>query len=152
MTSSFPRGALTTYLIGQLSSQVLIGDGEAPEAGGWDDDPNAPESSYSPYVVLAPQTAQEASGSFDDSNSEWRIPYTLSSYGITREQVEWNADRSRQAMVSLARVVVDLDTGNWKIQQSRVNSIGGVARNDNTEPSEFSQVDVVTMWMSKEMS
>lgn len=152
MPTSFPRGALTSYLINRLSSEVLIGDGEAPEAGGWDDDPNAPDSSYVPYVVLAPQTAQEASGSLDDSNSEWRVPYTFSSYGITREQVEWNADRTRQAMVSLARVVVDLDTGNWKILQSRVNSIGGVARNDNTEPSEFSQVDVVTMWMSKEMS
>lgn len=148
--SDFPRGALTTYLLDRIGALVLVGDAEAPTAGGWDDDPNADGSSYAPYVVITPGVAGEGTGSFGDSASEWRLTYNFASYGISREQVEWNAGKARAAAVSLARVVIDLETGKWKIQQSRVNSIGGIVRDDNAEPSEFSQVDVVTMWMTKE--
>lgn len=151
MNTAFYREPLTSYLIDQLDDVILIGDGEAPKDGGWDDDPNVPDSSYSPYVVIRALTSQEATGSYGDSNSEVVAPYSFSVYGVSREQTEFYADKVRQTIVDLARTVVVLGPSQWKIQQARVNSIGGIDRNDQTEPSEFSQTDVVTMYMSKEL-
>jgi len=151
MRTAIHRGDLTTFLMDQLKTLVLIGDAEAPTDGGWDDDPNLPTSSYSPYVVIRPLTTQEAEGSFGDSNSEVVAPYSFSMYGVSREQTEFYADKVRQTIVDLSRTVVVLGPSQWKIQQARVNSIGGIDRNDQSEPSEFSQTDVVTMYMSKEM-
>lgn len=151
MITSIHRGDLTNYLISQLSPVILVGDGEAPPDGGWDDDPNLPTSSYVPYTVVRPLTAQEAEGSFGDSNSEIVTPYSFSVYGVSRDQTEFYADKVRQTTVDLARTVVVLGPSQWKIQQAKVNSIGGIDRSDQTEPSEFSQTDVVTLYMSKEM-
>lgn len=151
MNTAFYREPLTSYLIDKINDVILIGDAEAPKAGGWDDDPNLPDSSYSPYVVIRALTSQEAEGSYGDSNSEVVAPYSFSVYGVSREQAEFYADKVRQTIVDLARTVVVLGPSQWKIQQARVNSIGGIDRNDQTEPSEFSQTDVVTMYMSKEL-
>ena len=151
MRTSLHRGDLTAHLIDALNDFILVGDAEAPMDGGWDDDPNLPESSYSPYVVIRPLTTLEANGSLGDSNSEVIAPYSLSVYGISREQTEFYSDKARQTIVDLARTVVVLGPASWKIQQARVNSIGGIDRNDETEPSEFSQIDVVQLYMSKEM-
>ena len=145
------RGDFTGYLLTELSTALLVGDGDAPDEGGWDDDPSAPGSSYSPYTVVNPLTTQEATGSIGDSNSEIRAPYSMTSYGISREQVEFFADKSREIAVGLARTDVLLGEDEWRIQQVRVSSIGGVARNDSVRPSEFSQTDVVMIYLSKEL-
>jgi hypothetical protein len=149
--TSFARGDFTDYLIQQLSNVLLVGDSEAPGDGGWDDDPNLPSSSYVPYVVLNAQTTQEATGSLGDSNSEYRVPYSLTFYGVSRGQVEFYADKARKVIVDLARTVVLLGDFEWKIQQARVNSIGAIGRSDNTEPSEFTQTDIVVLYVSKEI-
>lgn len=145
------RGELTDYLLERLGEVVLVGDGKAPDEGGWDDDPNDPESSFVPYAVVSPQNAPEASGSLGDSNTEWRLPYSYTVFAISREHVEFYADRVRQACVDLARTVVVLGDSKWKIQQCRVNSIGGVSRSDVVEPSEYAQTDVVVLYISKEI-
>lgn len=150
MPTSLSRGKLTKHLQTVLSPVLTVGIGEAPTAGGWDDDPNAPDSSYVPYVVINPLTTQEAEGSFGDSNSEWRVPYSFGVWGVSLEQTEQYADAVRQKVVDLARNVVVLGDFSWKIQQARVNSIGGIDRNDNTEPSEFTQTDVVSLYITRE--
>lgn len=152
MTSSIYRGDLTAYLFEQLNTlSVLVGDGMAPDAGGWDDDPNDPASSYAPYLVMTPLTSTDATGSIADSSTDITLPYSFSAYGVSRDQVEFYADECRQKIVNLSRSVVTLTDGNWKIQQARCTSIGGVARSDNVEPSEFSQTDVIVLYMSKEI-
>lgn len=154
MPSYLPRGALTDYLITQLGTAgLLIGDGMAPDAGGWDDDPNVPSSTYVPYLVINPMAVAEPTGPVADTSADFRVPYSLMSSGISRKQVEVYADKGRKILTDMARVRVTLGTGgDWKIQQVRANSIGGMVRTDNTEPPEFSQTDVVTVYLSKELS
>ena len=153
MPSHLPRGDLTAHLIAELRADgLLIGDGEAPPTGGWDDDPNAPGSSFFPYLVVNPMAVPDATGPTGDTSMDWRVPYSVTAYGISRHQTETYADKGRERIVSLERTVVTLDGGGWKIQQSRANSIGGMSRNDSVEPSEFVQSDVVTVWISKELS
>lgn len=151
MPSFLPRGLLTDYLITQLTSAgLLVGDGEAPDAGGWDDDPNLPTSSYIPYVVLNPMAAAEPTGPLGDTSADFRVPYSVTAAGISRKQVETYADIGRKKITDLTRVVIQLSGENWKIQQARANSIGGVVRSDTVEPSEFTQSDVVIVYISKE--
>ena len=151
MTSSIHRGDLTAYLISVISPAIMVGDAVAPAEGGWDDDPNDPSSSYVPYVVMTPQTSGEASGSLGDSNFDHQLPYSFTFYGVSRDQVEFYADKGRDLITNLARERVQLSDGEWKVQQTRCTSIGGVARTDNSEPSEFAQTDVIVLYMSKEI-
>lgn len=149
--TAIQRGALTDHLISALQGvNLLVGDGKAPDDGGWDDDPNNPNSSYVPYVVILPQTAQGGNGSMGDDTSEWLVPYIVMSYGITRGQVEWQADKARLAFTTSAQDQVAMGSETWQITQTMINTIGGVARNDNMEPSEFSQIDLVSLRISKE--
>ena len=152
MPSFLPRGELTDYLISELQDAGLrIGDGEAPDDGGWDDDPNLTTSSYKPYLVINPMAVPEPTGPIGDSSTDFRVPYSVTSWGISRKQVEVYADKGRKTLAELERSVIQLSGSDWKIQQARANSIGGVSRTDNTEPSEFTQSDVVIIYVSKEI-
>lgn len=145
------RGDFTTYLLAELRTTLLVGDGAAPDEGGWDDDPNDPGSSYVPYVVLNPMAVSQGTGPLGDTSSDYQLPYSVTAYGVSRNQVEFYADTARKKLASLVREVVTLDGSDWKIQQYRANSIGGVSRRDETEPSEFIQSDVVVIFLSKEL-
>ena len=153
MPSYLPRGNLTTLLVDRLrTAGLLVGDGEAPPTGGWDDDPNLPTSGFVPYLVVNPMAVAEPTGPVGDTATDFRVPYSVTSSGISRKQVEVYADKGRKTLAELERSTVTLGTSDWKFQQARANSIGGVVRTDNTEPSEFTQSDVVIIYLSKEIS
>jgi len=153
MTSYLPRGALTTLLVDAVRADgIMVGDGVAPDEGGWNDDPNVPTSKYIPYLMLNPMPVADPTGPLGDSAADFRVPYSVMASGISRKQTEFYADKGRKVLVELERTVVTLNGGDWKIQQVRANSIGGMVRTDNTEPSEFTQTDVVTVYLSKELS
>lgn len=152
MPSYLPRGELTTLLIDRLrTAGLLIGDGVAPDAGGWNDDPNLPTSKFMPYLVVNPMAVADPNGPIGDTSSDFRVPYSVTSTGISRKQAEVYSDKGRKTLAELERNSVMLGGSDWKIQQARANSIGGVVRTDNTEPSEFTQSDVVTIWITKEI-
>jgi hypothetical protein len=150
-TVVLPRSPLTNHILGQINSVVTVGDADAPEEGGWDGPPDHQTSSYTPYVVLVPATAGDATGPIGSSASDILVPYVVNGYGLSREHVEGYMDMVRQVLVAMSRTIVVLGDSSWKIQQVRCNSIGGVSRNDSIEPSEFSQTDVFTLYMSKEL-
>lgn len=153
---SFPRGDLTTVFLRYLAATLMIGDGVAPDEGGWDDDANKPTSTYYPYGVLTPLTTPEASGSIAESNAYVIAPYSISYYGISREQLELMSDRGREVASNLGRSQHTLQGLNqsevWKIMQARCNSIGGISRSDNVEPSLYTQTDVISIYISKEFT
>jgi hypothetical protein len=153
MPSYLPRGELTTLLVDRLrAASLLVGDGVAPPTGGWDDDPNLPSSGYVPYLVINPMATSDPTGPVGDTSTDFRVPYSVTSSGISRKQVEVYADKGRKTLAQMERSTVTLGGGGWKIQQARANSIGGVVRTDNTEPSEYTQSDVVIIYLSKEIS
>ena len=153
---SFPRGDLTSLFFNYLQISLLFGDGVAPDIGGWSDDPNLSTSFYSPYGVLMPLTTGEASGSIAESNAYVISPYSLTYYGISREQIELMSDRGREVASNLGRTGHVLNglnqSSTWKIMQARCSSIGGISRTDNVEPSLYSQTDVISIYISKEFT
>lgn len=133
-----------------------IGDAEAPRHGttGWDGQPNQEGSNFTPYSVITPMQAGSGSGPFDDSQGDVVIPYAITSYGASREQCEWMADRVRASIHSLNNTEVVMWSGtsdqySRMIQLVMEQQIGQVQRVDQTDPSYYSETDVVALWTSR---
>jgi hypothetical protein len=125
-----------------------VGLANAPLDAGWDGEPNAEGSNFIPYTVVTPGTSSSSSGPFDDPSADRQMPYTLASFGVKPEQVEWMADQARAAVEALKKTVVALDDRSYKIQQVRVDVIGGLQRVDTPDPSYWGQVDQTVLWLT----
>lgn len=143
---------LSMHLVDHLSGNGLpVGFCQAPDAGGWDGQPNLQGSKFVGYATVWPLTATQSSGPLGDAQADWQMPYQVITYGIDPNQTENQADKTRIWARRLERQSISLDGEQWYIQQVRVTSIGAMARNDNFDPPQFSQVDVLTLWISKEL-
>ena len=151
-SSSPARKDLSAAFITHLSANgLLVGYCQAPTGGGWDKQPNLDGSKYNGYVTVWPLAANTVSGPFEDSGADWQVPYQIISYGIDPAQTENQSDLTRKRASALLRNVLTLDGDPWQVVQVRTNTIGAMARNDNFEPPEFSQIDILTLWISKEL-
>lgn len=133
-----------------------VGDAEMPRGGvaGWQGEPNQDGTNFVPYVVLTPLQAGAGSGPIGDPQGDVVLPYSLSSYAVSREQCEWMADRAREAVATLANQVVPQWSGTSNeygrmIQQVVDMQIGAVQRIDQTDPAFYSQTDIVALWTSR---
>jgi hypothetical protein len=154
MTSTPDRAPLTDVLIGALETVVeFVGDVIAPQDAGWQNFPGGNDSVFVPYVVLTPQASPAPTGSLGDSQVDWRLPYTLTTYGVTRQQIEDVADEARRAVLGLTNVVVSMHDGTtaWKIIGVTSQNIGGVGYTDQIKPTAYSQSDSVLVWFSKKL-
>jgi hypothetical protein len=125
-----------------------VGLAHAPQGGGWQGQPNLDATDFVAYSVVTPQTATNAMGPLSDPQADRQIPYAVSSFGVSPEQTEWMADKSRSAVAAMKKTTVVLGDGSYKIQQVRTDVIGGLTRVDSTEPPYWGQVDVVTLWLT----
>lgn len=146
------RAPLTDLILEEIEHEELkIGDADSPETGGWDGPPDANYSKYRAYGVLVPATVPEQTGPVGDSAADARVAYVINGYGVSRSHTERYMDHVRKVVVAMSRRIVVLGDSSWKIQQVRCDSIGGIARNDSIEPSEYSQTDVYVLYLSKEL-
>ena len=146
------RGPLTDHILDVIEAEELfIGDAEPPETGGWDRSPDSADSSYQAYGVLVPANVPDMTGPVGATASDARAAYVVNGYGVSRRHVERYMDHVRKVLVAMARTMVVLGDSSWKIQQVRCDSIGGIARNDSVEPSEYSETDVYVLYLSKEL-
>ena len=154
MRNSLPleRGPLTDHILAEIETNGLnIGDADRPAVGGWDGPPDSDGSSFQAYGVLVPASVPDTTGPIGDSKSEARVAYVVNGYGISRSHRESYMDHVRKLLVAMARRIVVLGDSSWKIQQVRPDTIGGIARNDSVEPSEYSETDVYVLYLSKEL-
>jgi hypothetical protein len=152
--STINRGPITDRVLTELAVDGLpVGDNSAPTtAFGWQGEPNADGSNFIPWMAAYGGTARPGEGSFADSASEWRLPYTVTYAGVTRNQLDWIADKARKRLVAITREVVATETGNWKICQIRCTSVGATNRVGSPFPDYYTQSDLFEVWLSKERS
>lgn len=146
------RRNVTQALLSAISTQTScpVGDSTAPDPPfGWDGQPGAVGSKFTPYSVLTPMSSSRASGPMSDTHADWQLNYSLSSIGTTREQCEWICDKARSSFITLKNTTVDGVDGTYKIQQIRTESIGGIVKSESVEPHMFGQTDVFSVWVSK---
>jgi hypothetical protein len=150
VSTTIARGPLTTRIL--VALRVLgypVGDGEMPDAS-WIGQPNAPDASYEPFAVLSALVADRSDGPLGDSQADWRMPYMVEYFGITREQTAWMADKMRATLAGLRFSVITLGDADYKVQYVRNDNIGSPQRVSVTNPPFWQQQDGVTLWMGKE--
>ena len=146
------RRFMTKAMLDQLgTSGQPVGDAISPPGGGWAGQPNSDGSNFVPYVVLTPGPASVSTGPFGDTQADWQLGYTITSFGVSREQCEWMADTARFAALTLARTTVMLNGDGYAVQQVREQVLGPIQRVDATEPAFFGQTDTLQVWISKEL-
>jgi hypothetical protein len=152
--TTISRGPVTERVIVELKKTGLpVGDNNAPEDPfGWQGEPNADNTNFIPWMSVYGGTAQPGSGSFAESASEWRLPYTVTYAGVTRDQLDWFADKVRKQLVEITRESVASNTGSWRIQQIRCTSVGATNRVGAPFPDYYTQSDLFEVWLSKERS
>jgi hypothetical protein len=92
----------------------------------------------------------DGTGPVSDSSADWILPYRIDNYGISREQCEFQADRTRALIRPTKREQAVLGGENYRIQQVRTTSLGGIGKENNVEPTEYSQSDTIAVHITKE--
>lgn len=153
MPSSLSRGPITSRLLAELEVEGFpVGDNSAPSTPyGWQGEPNAPGTTFTPWLSLTPGAAslQTPAGAIGDSQSQWRLFYTASYAGLSRKQTEALADRMRLNLTNIARESIDTPTGPWKIQKVTCVTIGNTNRIGSAYPDYFTQADSFEVWVTK---
>ena len=147
------RGNVTDAVLAAVGTVGKpVGDANTPNvAFGWDGQPNALGTNFIPYVVVFPQAASIKSGPIAVPSADWQLPYTITSYGVTREQVEWLADRARNTLSSLRGATLDGGDATYSVIKATTETIGTVSRQDISDPPFFAQTDTVSVWVSQEI-
>jgi len=155
MASAPDRGVITDWLIDfvQTGLNVSVGDIEAPPDVGWQSDSAKVNAEFIPYLVSTPGTATRSSGSFGDPSMDWKIPYTLTTYGVKRRQVEDLADDVRAALLDVKKVPLTMKDGVtvWKITTIDCTAIGGVGYTTAVTPTAFSETDSFNLTLSRSL-
>ncbi len=120
---------------------------DKPPEGGWQGEPNKDNSTYIPYSVVTPLSSNGASGPFDDSSADRRLPYAVACYGVTPVQCEWMADKARSAIAAMAKQIYTLER-DYKVQQVRADVIGALVRIDVVDPAVWGESDVIELWLT----
>jgi hypothetical protein len=151
--SSISRGPITNRLLDELVTEGFpVGDNAQPSvAFGWQGEPNAPGTTFTPWLSLSPGAAslQNPSGAMGDSQSEWRLAYSVMYAGISRKQTEALADRMRMNLTNINREFVTTNTGEWYIQKCTCITIGNTTRIGSAYPDYFTQADSFEVWVTK---
>lgn len=154
MTSTPDRGPLTAVVLAAIAGVVeYVGDIKAPTDAGWQENPGGNDSEFIPYTVVTPMASMAPTGSLDDPQIDWRLPYTLTTYGVARQQIEDVADDARRAVLGLIGTVVSMNDGvtTWKVINVTSQNIGGIGYSDQVKPTAYSQSDSVLVWFSKKL-
>jgi hypothetical protein len=150
--SSISRGPITNRLLAELATEGFpVGDNASPVASyGWQGEPNDPGTTFTPWLSLSPGAASlQTPQAMGDSQSEWRLSYSVMYAGITRKQTEALADRMRLNLTNIARESIDTPTGKWRIQKTTCVAIGNTTRIGSAYPDYFTQADSFEVWVTK---
>jgi len=145
------RRILTKTIIDKVKlTGKPVGDGVTPKGAGWTGgQPNAEGTNFVPFCVVGIGTSSSSSGPISDFQADWQTTYTVSSFGVSREQTEWTADLARTNLALLKGTTLNLGDANYKVISVRVDAIGGIQRVDATEPQYWGQTDAYTVWVTK---
>jgi hypothetical protein len=153
MPSSLSRGPITNRLLAELVTEGFpVGDNASPDIPfGWQGEPNEPGTTFTPWLSLSPMAGslQAPAGAMGDSQSEWRLAYSVLYAGLSRKMTEALADRMRLNLTNIARESIDTPTGKWRIQKTTCTAIGNTTRIGSAYPDYFTQADSFEVWVTK---
>jgi hypothetical protein len=146
------RGALTDVVLAHLQAhlqagEVLVGDGLAPELGGWAREPAT--GLFRGYTVvvgarLTPRAVPMAAGTPPD----FAVEYSMRHYGGSRKQADWVSTAVRTVMATgLVKSVFGIDV--FKVIGLEWTTMGGPERDATTDPPLWQVYDTLTLVCSR---
>ena len=148
------RKPLTDLLISTLASGLgkPVGDSTTPtETYGWTGQPDAPGSTFIPYIIVTPGSTTNIKGPLSDTHADINLPYQVSGFGVTRAQCEWIMDASRDILDTLKRTDVVAGSETYRLSDISLSTLGGVARGNVGEYEVFGQTDIMNIFASKQL-
>ncbi len=139
------HGALTDALMTRITtgSGQLVGDGVAPEGGGWaTGQPN--QGIFVPYIVLVSQGARVSTENFT-GYMDWRVTWSTRNFGGSRKQVDWVAQKSRESIDSINKTLFGDAGVQFKIISVEWESLGAVQRIDTVNPPFWQTFDTFAL-------
>jgi hypothetical protein len=147
------HGLLTDLVIAHLESSIssivssssvpLVGDGLAPDNGGWIQGQPG-DGVFRPYVVLASGGAAPRYPDLHSFDPQWAVSYSLRSFGGSRKQCDWMATLSRKSING----IVTTQVAEWSVIGLEWGSLGPVSRVDSTAPPFWQVYDNVSLVLS----
>lgn len=129
MTTQFEGASLTDAIIAILTAaSFVVGDGEAPAAGGWSGAPLT--STYVPYVNVHAVPGGLTDGPISLPDVDAGADYILISVGATRGQAEAVGDDVRALMLTAAVTLLN----SRSVVHRRIEMLGGAVRDDTVLP------------------
>jgi hypothetical protein len=151
--STLSRGPITNRILEQLATENFpVGDNTSPTVPfGWQGEPNAPGTTFTPWLSLSPagSVPQSPAGPLANTGADWRLSYSVFYAGLSRKQTEALADRMRNNLIFLEREVISTQSGGWKVQKVTCTAIGNTNRVGSAYPDYFTQADSFEVWVSK---
>ena len=149
------RSALTSQLVAYLSAAlapagVLVGRGTAPTEGGWESGQPGTGNFVSYVTVKTGAATTPAAGEparLGKTRDSWDASYSLTCVGALELHADDTADKVREAIVDLPKVL-HLRDFTWTLQQVRTPRLGAVTRNDSTDPPFWEVTDDVSLHLS----
>lgn len=154
MSRLIQRAELSKALLAVLrASDRPVGDVEMPRKGtaGWVGQPNANGSNFIAYSVLTPLESAGGTGPLVEPGEDVWFSYAITSYGVSREQCEDQADIMRFQCAGIHKQTVTQWPGTpneygRRIQTVVVQTYGAVQRMGDTDPKFYGQTDTVSLW------
>jgi hypothetical protein len=144
------RSPVTAAVVAALGATGKpVGDGVLPDAS-WVGQPMAPGSVFEPFTVVSELSASRSWGPIGDSQADWQLPYMVESFGLSREQCSWMANRARIAIIAMSGTDVTDGTTHYRISFIHLDSLGTPARIDTFQPPFYHGQDGMTLWTFKE--
>lgn len=106
----------------------VVGDGEAPNAGGWTGQKG--QSRYVGYAVVHPLIGGVTDGPIGSPDEDARPTYQINCVGASRAHAEQVCDVVRDVLLS-----VPLTIAGRAVQRVTVDFLGGSQRDDTVQPA-----------------
>src|SRR5512139_649642 len=136
-------GAMTQKVLDALgNASLLVGDGVAPDTGGWiTGSPNV--DGFLAYTTVGFDGGTPAMPDVTTS-TDWELTFSLRHFGGSRAQCDFQAKAARTAVTAVRHAVV----GDYTIIGVRWASLGPMSRNDQVDPPYWSAYDYVVLMCS----
>lgn len=144
------RGVITDWIMEEMGrgeflvTDISPEDKSLPGSFGWVGEMGQEGATFNPYFILIPQTAtNNFSPSGFAGDIDYRLPYTVTAFGVSRRQVEDIADDLRSFITGSRSTELFMKDGvtRWTITFIDISTIGGVGYNGQVDPPMYSQTD-----------
>lgn len=155
MTTILPaRGVLTDAFLDHLETELAqldigVGDHVAPEEAGWSHSQPQLGHFVSYTTVRTGAASPRDRDTVNSLHGSWSCTYQLRHVGAVREQADYTADMSRRAALTFAGRRLTLGDRDWSVTEVRFNGLGGIDRNDSTDPPTYECGDTVEIWLDR---